>query len=222
VSGAAELSSLQWLAPWSWMLETSREFPGFLRLLCNYYTFIAQLQRVSRYFCGLIFGSCCCVRLAGAPPMGLMRLPDASRALAPCSWLLGEELVRVLWQMPTNGSPRLKAAIALLRWGNLGMSDISRGSFLSKTRHQRRQGPGRLFVSRGRFFVTVRTSNFAAGAVCTFAAAARDDAVRVIPTPAAKHGIMLRSTGLGALPEEPSDSPPGGLQEPSDAGLSEA
>jgi len=75
----------------------------------------------------------------------------------------------VLWQAPANGSADivhlLTAAIALLRWGNLGMSDISRGSFLSKTRHQRRQGPGRLFVSRGRFFVTVRASNFAAGAV---------------------------------------------------------
>ena len=36
---------------------------------------------------------------------------------------------RVLWQMPANGSAdivhRLTAAIALLRWGNLGMSDIA-------------------------------------------------------------------------------------------------
>jgi hypothetical protein len=68
------------------------------------------------------------VRLA-RPPMGPMRLPDASRALAPCSWLLAEELVRVLWQAPANGSAdtvhRLTAAIALLRCGNLGIA-ISR------------------------------------------------------------------------------------------------
>ena len=38
---------------------------------------------------------------------------------------IAEELVRVLWQVPTNGSTDivhlLTAAIALLRWGNLGI-----------------------------------------------------------------------------------------------------
>ena len=38
---------------------------------------------------------------------------------------IAEELVRVLWQAPANGSAdtvhRLTAAIALLRWGNLGI-----------------------------------------------------------------------------------------------------
>jgi hypothetical protein len=42
---------------------------------------------------------------------------------------IAEELVRVLWQAPANGSAdtvhRLTAAIALLRWGNLGIA-ISR------------------------------------------------------------------------------------------------
>jgi hypothetical protein len=57
---------------------------------------------------------------------------------------IAEELVRVLWQAPANGTADnvhlLTAAIALLRWGNLGIA-ISRGSFLSKTRHQRPQEP---------------------------------------------------------------------------------
>ena len=39
---------------------------------------------------------------------------------------IAEELVRVLWQAPANGSAdtvhRLTAAIALLRWGNLGIA----------------------------------------------------------------------------------------------------
>jgi hypothetical protein len=81
---------------------------------------------------------------AGAPPMGPMRLPDARRALAPCSWLLAEELVRVLWQAPRERVGRYRPPTdsrdrspAL---GQLG-HERYRASFLPKTWHQRPQEP---------------------------------------------------------------------------------
>ena len=71
--------------------------------------------------CGASRSACACERDYVDDTMDMVgdRADSASRRK--------NELVRVLWQAPANGSAdtvhRLTAAIALLRWGNLGGLD---------------------------------------------------------------------------------------------------